>query len=109
MSFIISSGSTALTDSCTRYAAILASQKKTEDGLRRLKKSRQGISFFSRTTAATDDPSVDDSKVKMQMLLDVDSLGKDARTLGVDVTDNIAFEALRNAIVDTAEEGGSLK
>lgn len=52
---------------------------------------------------------MDDSKVKMQMLLDVDSLGKDAGTLGVDVTDNIAFEALRNAIVDTAEEGGSLK
>lgn len=88
-----------------RYAAILASQKKTEDGLQRFQKRQQGMSFFRRnTTAPAEDATPDDSKVKLQMQLDIDALGKDAMTLGVDVAESQAFEALRSAIVDSAEE-----
>ncbi|GAA6002082.1 hypothetical protein JCM10207_003064 [Rhodosporidiobolus poonsookiae] len=88
-------------DVASRYAAILSTQKKTEDSLRWLKKGRQGLSFFGRSTPAAPDES-DDDRVKMQMQLDVETLAQDARELGVDVDGSEAFGALRRA---TSGEG----
>ncbi|GAA5933962.1 COG2 family protein [Sporobolomyces koalae] len=93
-------------DIAGRYAAILSTQKKTEDSLRWLKKGRQGLSFFGRAasaTAAEDAPS-DDDRVKMQMQLDVETLGADAKELGVAVDDSEAFAALRKATIGSDDE-----
>ncbi|BGP14663.1 hypothetical protein JCM10213_001627 [Rhodosporidiobolus nylandii] len=89
-------------DIAGRYAAILSTQKKTEDSLRWLKKGRQGLSFFGRSAPAQSDES-DDDRVKMQMQLDVETLAKDAEALGVDVEGSEAFGGLRRAT--TGEEG----
>ncbi|GAA5842321.1 hypothetical protein JCM11251_003984 [Rhodosporidiobolus azoricus] len=81
-----------------RYAAILSTQKKTEDSLRWLKKGRQGLSFFGRAASSAQQPDEsDDDRVKMQMQLDVETLAKDAETLGVDIAGSEAFGGLRRA------------
>lgn len=95
-----------LTDSIEyRYAAILSTQKKTEDSLRWLKKGRQGLSFFGRAASSTpEDGSTDDDRVKMQMQLDVETLGSDAKELGVDVEGSDAFAGLRKATIGNDEK-----
>ncbi|GAA5926369.1 hypothetical protein JCM1841_006995 [Sporobolomyces salmonicolor] len=96
---------TVVDDIAGRYAAILSTQKKTEDSLRWLKKGRQGLSFFGRAASSTaDDGSTDDDRVKMQMQLDVETLSKDAQALGVDVDRSEAFRGLRKATVGAEEE-----
>lgn len=90
-----------------RYASIVSSQKRTEDSLRWFKKGRQGtLSFFGRgnSVQSPDDGSTEDDKVKMQMQLDIDQLGKEALTVGVDVGKMGAWEALRNATEDQGKE-----
>ncbi|GAA5853661.1 hypothetical protein JCM5353_001396 [Sporobolomyces roseus] len=92
-------------DIAGRYAAILSTQKKTEDSLRWLKKGRQGLSFFGRAASSTpEDGSTDDDRVKMQMQLDVETLGGDAKELGVDVEGSEAFAGLRKATVSNDDE-----
>ncbi|GAA6050782.1 hypothetical protein JCM3770_001642 [Rhodotorula araucariae] len=98
---------TVVEDIAGRYAAILSTQKKTEDSLRWLKKGRQGLSFFGRAASAAagaeDGPS-DDERVKAQMQMDVDALAEDAKRLGVDVDASEAFGALRRATVGEEKE-----
>ncbi|GAA6061648.1 hypothetical protein JCM10212_002525 [Sporobolomyces blumeae] len=96
---------TVVDEIAVRYAAILSTQKKTEDSLRWLKKGRQGLSFFGRaTSSSTDDGSTDDDRVKLQMQLDVEALGDDAREVGVDIESSEAFGALRKATVGSDDE-----
>lgn len=86
-----------------RYATILLTQKKTEDSYRWYKKGRQALPFFGRgATGAEEGASTDEDRVKMQMQLDVQTLGKDAESLGVDVEGSEAFGSLRNATADVA-------
>ncbi|GAA6002288.1 COG2 family protein [Rhodotorula paludigena] len=97
-------------DIAGRYAAILSTQKKTEDSLRWLKKGRQGLSFFGRATStAPDDGSTDDDRVKQQMQLDVEALAEDAKALGVDVDASEAFQGLRRATTSEGKEGEEKK
>jgi hypothetical protein len=88
------------------YAAILSTQKKTEDSLRWLKKGRQGLSFFGRaaSSSTTEEGGSDDDRVKIQMQLDVETLGIDAKELGVDIEESEAFAGLRKATVSNDEE-----
>ncbi|GAA5906257.1 uncharacterized protein JCM6883_005490 [Sporobolomyces salmoneus] len=96
---------TVVDDIAGRYAAILSTQKKTEDSLRWLKKGRQGLSFFGRAASSTpEDGSTDDDRVKMQMQLDVETLGSDAKELGVDVDGSEAFAGLRKATIGNDEK-----
>ncbi|GAA5872300.1 hypothetical protein JCM8547_004805 [Rhodosporidiobolus lusitaniae] len=100
---------TVVEEVAARYAAILSTQKKTEDSLRWLKKGRQGLSFFSRGSSASNDQQQpgesDDDRVKMQMQLDVETLAKDAEGLGVEVGRMEAFERLRRATRGEEQEG----
>lgn len=91
-----------------RYAAILSTQKKTEDSLRWLKKGRQGLSFFGRaaSSAPADDGPSDDERVKAQMQMDVEALASDAVALGVEVDASEAFQALRRATVGEGKDEG---
>ncbi|BGP23394.1 hypothetical protein JCM10295v2_002290 [Rhodotorula toruloides] len=87
-------------DIAGRYTSILSTQKKTEDSLRWLKKGRQGLSFFGRAAASAspaEDGGSDDDRVKMQMMLDVETLAKDAEELGVDIEGSEAVRTLRKA------------
>ncbi|GAA5898368.1 hypothetical protein JCM8208_006959 [Rhodotorula glutinis] len=95
-------------DIAGRYAAILSTQKKTEDSLRWLKKGRQGLSFFGRaaSSAPADDGPSDDERVKAQMQLDVEALAGDAVALGVEVDQSEAFQALRRATVGEGKDEG---
>ncbi|KAL8293723.1 hypothetical protein RQP46_000424 [Phenoliferia psychrophenolica] len=87
-------------DVMSRYANILTSTKKVQAGLRWLKKGRQGLGFFGRGAPA-DDGAPEEDKVKLQMQLDIDTLVKEAAAIGIDVTDSVAYDALRKSI----EEG----
>lgn len=104
-----------LTIRANRYATILLTQKKTEDSYRWYKKGRQALPFFGRsaTTTATDADagSTDEDRVKMQMQLDVQTLGADAESLGVDVEGSEVFASLRNATKDapTAPVAGAVE
>ncbi|GAA5969864.1 hypothetical protein JCM11641_008068 [Rhodosporidiobolus odoratus] len=92
-------------DIAGRYAAILSTQKKTEDSLRWLKKGRQGLSFFGRAASSTaQSDESDDDRVKMQMQLDVETLAQDAIELGVDVEGSEAFAGLRKATTAEGKE-----
>ena len=82
------------------YAVILTTTKKTQAGLRWLKKGRQGLGFFGRSAPA-DEGAAEEDKVKLQMQLDIDTLVKEAAAIGIDVTSSVAYDALRKSI----EEG----
>jgi hypothetical protein len=91
-----------------RYTTILSQQKKNDDSLMRLvKKGRQGLSFFSRTssspstgTGTGEEGEGDGDKVKTQMRLDIMALGKDAESLGVSLEESEAFQGLKLAMED---------
>lgn len=71
---------------------------KTYDSLRRLKKTRGGgFSMFSSSTAAT---AADDEtdKVRLQMEVDVDAFGQEARSLGIRLDQSVAWQALRACV-----------
>lgn len=71
--------------------------KKTEESLRRLKKGKlSAFSLFGggSPTAGKDQESKDEERVRVQMVLDVAALGKDARFLGVDVDNLASFQEL---------------
>lgn len=88
-----------------RYTGILLRQKETDESLRRLKKgNRQGgaLSFFGRSAASSATPeeisSVEDSKVTLQMQLDVNAFGAEATEMGVDIEQSGPFAGLRNVV-----------
>lgn len=94
--------------SLNRYTGILLRQRETDESLKRLKKgNRQGgaLSFFGRSATTTQTPdeitSVQDSKVNLQMQLDVKAFGIEAVELGVEVESCAAFVRLRSVV-----EGG---
>lgn len=59
--------------------------KKTEESLRRLKKGKKaGFSLFGSGPTPADDGK-DEERIRHQMALDVEALGKDAIALGVEV------------------------
>lgn len=86
-----------------RYAVILTTTKKTQAGLRWLKKGRQGLGFFGRSAPA-DDGATEEDKVKLQMQLDIDTLVQEAAAIGIDVTESPAYDALRKSIEDSEGE-----
>ncbi|ORY89153.1 oligomeric golgi complex component, COG2-domain-containing protein [Leucosporidium creatinivorum] len=92
-----------------RYATILLTQKKTEDSYRWYKKGRQALPFFGRSAASNapeEGASTDEDRVKMQMQLDVQTLGKEAEALGVRVGESEKFRELVGATADTAQAQG---
>ena len=85
---------------CARYTTVLATMKKTDDSLKRLKKGRQGFSLFG-SRAAEEAPEVEEDRVKVQMQADVEALIFAAKGLGVDVDSSEALKALRAIASDS--------
>ncbi|PPQ63986.1 hypothetical protein CVT24_009415 [Panaeolus cyanescens] len=78
-----------------RYTNYLTFMKKTEESLRRLKKGKKPtLSIFG----AGGDDFKDEERIRLQMILDVEAFGEDARSLGVDVDGNQHFLALKGVI-----------
>lgn len=67
--------------------------RKNEEALRRLKKGARTGGFFFNTNTQ-DDASKDEERVRAQMILDVDRLGKDAEAFGVAVDSVPAYVSL---------------
>ena len=61
--------------------------RKNDNALRKLKKGARTGFFGSLSTNTQDDASKDEERVRAQMILDVERLGKDAEAFGV-VLDN---------------------
>jgi conserved oligomeric Golgi complex subunit 2 len=89
---------------CLRYASYLEAMKKTEDSLRRYKKGKiSAFSLFGGSGSKDSEEGKDEERVRAQMILDVQALGKDAQTLGVDVDASEAFATLRALATQTSE------
>ncbi|CDZ97124.1 cog complex component [Phaffia rhodozyma] len=70
------------------YASVLQAAQKAEESLRKYRKGRKStFSLFGSGNSATNaaDEAKDEENIKLQMMLDVEGLGKDAEDLGVDV------------------------
>jgi hypothetical protein len=71
---------------CASYAGNLASVRKTEDLLRRHRKSKKGgFSLFGGGGAAADDGAEDEEKFRKQIQADIQCLKGEAKKLDVDV------------------------
>ena len=79
---------------CSSYAGILAGVRKTEDLLRRHRKSKKGgLSLFGGTQTPDNDDA-EDEKFRNQMKLDVQALAKEAQSVGVKTEDLAAWQEL---------------
>lgn len=88
------------------YAAILSSVRKTEDLLRRHRKGKKTTFslFGSGSSNASAGSSVEEEeRFKTQMLTDIEALGRDARTLGIDVDEMSGWTALKEVASSPSE------
>jgi conserved oligomeric Golgi complex subunit 2 len=81
--------------------------RKNEELLRRLKKGKKSAFslFSSASSVASSDEPVDEDRVRAQVLLDVDALGKDAASIGVKVEESINYKALQSLAQSQYEDG----
>ncbi len=69
------------------YASILSSVRKTEDLLRRHRKGKKNTFslFGSSVSSSAADVAEEEERFKRQMVVDIEALAKDARSLGVTI------------------------
>jgi len=82
--------------------------RKNEELLRRLKKGKKSSAFSlfsSASSVASSDDLADEDRLRSQVLLDVDALGKDASSIGVKVEDSISYRNLRALAQSRYEDG----
>ncbi|CAK9782549.1 unnamed protein product [Cutaneotrichosporon oleaginosum] len=86
-----------------QYAGILASVRKTEDLLRRHRKSKKsGFSLFGSSSAAAPEGD-EDERFRRQMRADIDALAADARSLGAVVDAMPQWKELVDVVERPAE------
>ncbi|ORY35805.1 oligomeric golgi complex component, COG2-domain-containing protein [Naematelia encephala] len=85
------------------YASILASVRKTEDLLRRHRKSKKGgFSLFGNSAPEKDDDK-EEERFQKQMTADIEALASDARGLGVQVEELEGWKELVEVVTRPAE------
>ncbi|XP_017319955.1 conserved oligomeric Golgi complex subunit 2 [Ictalurus punctatus] len=103
----------ALSDCTHRYfetiSDVLSSVRKMEESLKRLKQARKTAT--TSTAGANIGPS-DDSKIRLQLALDVEYLGEQIQKMGLQPSDITMFSALLDLVREardlaTAEQAGS--
>ncbi|KAF9062113.1 COG complex component [Rhodocollybia butyracea] len=84
---------------CEKYISHVSTLKKAEESLRRLKRGTKstGFSLFGSANPK-DDEGRDEERIRVQLILDIEALGKDATTLGIRPENNDAFVALSNLV-----------
>nr|XP_046210635.1 conserved oligomeric Golgi complex subunit 2-like isoform X1 [Oncorhynchus gorbuscha] len=94
-----------LNDCTHRYfeiiSDVLSSVKKMEESLKRLKQARKTVP--TNTTVTTGGPT-DDSKIRLQLALDVEYLGEQIQKMGLQPADITMFSTL-NDLVQGAQDG----
>ncbi|KAF9450434.1 COG complex component [Macrolepiota fuliginosa MF-IS2] len=85
-----------------RYISYLVAMKKTEESLRRLKKGQK--STFSLFGNAKVDDGRDEERIRTQMLLDVEAFGKEAQSLGIDLTSNEHYDSLKGTVLTSGQD-----
>ncbi|KIJ67824.1 hypothetical protein HYDPIDRAFT_37422 [Hydnomerulius pinastri MD-312] len=92
---------------CQKYIQYLTAMRKTEESLRRLKKGKKStLGIFSSAGASKDDDR-DEERIRTQMILDVGELGRDGKSLDVDVSSVESYSQLtqmvQNEFVDATK------
>ena len=73
--------------------------KKTEESLRRLKKGKRvAFSLFGSTGSTKDEDWRDEERIRIQMILDMDAFGRDAKSLGLSLEGCENFKALKEIV-----------
>jgi hypothetical protein len=75
--------------------------KKTEESLRKLKKGKK--TTFSLFGNVKDDDGRDEERIRTQMILDVEAFGKEAQSLGINLTKNDHYETLKSVVLTDRE------
>ncbi|MEQ2298677.1 Conserved oligomeric Golgi complex subunit 2 [Ameca splendens] len=94
-----------LSDCTQKYyetiSEVLSSVKKMEDSLKRLKQARKGATT-AVTTGANGGPT-DDSKIRLQLALDVEYLGEQIQKMGLQPSDISMFSTLLELVKEARE------
>ncbi|XP_056147814.1 conserved oligomeric Golgi complex subunit 2 [Lampris incognitus] len=94
-----------LSDCTQRYyetiSEVLSSVRKMEESLKRLKQARKGAAMAA--TTGTNGVPTDDSKIRLQLALDVEYLGEQIQKMGLNPTEISMFSTLM-ALVREARE-----
>jgi conserved oligomeric Golgi complex subunit 2 len=73
--------------------------KQSEEQLRKLKKGKkQTFSLFGGGASQDDADLRDQERIRLQLILDVEKLGKDAENLGVDLKRHEAYKTLHDVV-----------
>lgn len=95
----------ALSDCTQRYyetiSEVLSSVRKMEESLKRLKQARKGANTTS--TAGANGGPTDDSKIRLQLALDVEYLGEQIQKMGLQPSDISMFSALMDLVKEARE------
>lgn len=82
--------------------------KKAEESLRRLKRGPKNTTFsLFGSTNPRDVEGKDEERIRVQLILDVEALRKDAETLGIIPGNSEAFVALSNLVQSNDRESNS--
>uniref|UniRef100_A0A667XVF6 Conserved oligomeric Golgi complex subunit 2 n=1 Tax=Myripristis murdjan TaxID=586833 RepID=A0A667XVF6_9TELE len=94
-----------LSDCTQRYyetiSEVLSSVRKMEESLKRLKQARKGAA--TTTTAAANGGPTDDSKIRLQLALDVEYLGEQIQKMGLQPGDISMFSTLMDLVQEARE------
>lgn len=81
--------------SSIRYANYLSAMRKNQESLRRLRMGkRTGFSLFGSSNTANDDDDREEERIRKQLVLDIEAFGKDAESLGVNLSASAAYKTL---------------
>lgn len=72
--------------------------KKTEEGLKRLKKGKKSTFSLFGNVPNLNDEAKDEERIRNQMILDVEAFGKDGESLQIKVDTNKHFMALKEMV-----------
>uniref|UniRef100_A0A3Q3MYP8 Conserved oligomeric Golgi complex subunit 2 n=1 Tax=Mastacembelus armatus TaxID=205130 RepID=A0A3Q3MYP8_9TELE len=95
----------ALSECTQRYhetiSEVLSSVRKMEESLKRLKQARKGAALT--TTAGANGGPTDDSKIRLQLALDVEYLGEQIQKMGLQPNDISMFSCLMDLVKEARE------
>ncbi|XP_030603882.1 conserved oligomeric Golgi complex subunit 2 [Archocentrus centrarchus] len=95
----------ALSECIQKYyetiSEVLSSVRKMEESLKRLKQARKGAN--ATTTAGANGGPTDDSKIRLQLALDVEHLGEQIQKMGLQPTDISLFSTLMDLVKEARE------
>lgn len=95
----------ALSECIQKYyetiSEVLSSVRKMEESLKRLKQARKGAN--ATTTAGANGGPTDDSKIRLQLALDVEHLGEQIQKMGLQPTDISMFSTLMDLVKEARE------